>query len=99
MKNISRAWKNALAGLLLQLIVMSAHAITLTNPVVFVTQPPIPRELNSTVSNTFLSVVTIFGNQRADTAHAARGGDLWLLWPNTNLINLTRRAARVNSTA
>ncbi|MBW8863438.1 MAG: hypothetical protein JF609_00655, partial [Verrucomicrobia bacterium] len=67
-------------------------AITLTNPIVFVTQPPIPRELNGTVSNTFLSVVTIFGNQRADTAHAARGGDLWLMLTNTNLVNLTRKA-------
>jgi len=67
-------------------------AVTLTNPIVFITQPPIPRELNGTVSNTFLSVVTIFGNQRADTAHAARGGDLWLMLTNTNLVNLTRQA-------
>ena len=65
-------------------------AVTLTNPII--TQPPIPRELNGTVSNTFLSVVTIFGNQRADTAHAARGGDLWLMLTNTNLVNLTRQA-------
>ena len=62
------------------------------NPVVFVTQPPIPRELNSSVSNTFLSVVSIFGNQLADTTHAARGGDLWLLTTNQGLVNLTRAA-------
>jgi len=68
------------------------QAITLTNPIVFVTQPPIPRELNGTVSNTFLSVVTVFGNQQADTAHAARGGDLWLMLTHTNLVNLTQRA-------
>jgi hypothetical protein len=68
----------------------TSAGIVLTNPVVFVTQPPIPRELNSTVSNTFLSVVTIFGNQQADTAHAARGGDLWLLTTNLGLVNLTR---------
>src|SRR5580765_7339865 len=67
-------------------------ALILTNPVVFVTQPPIPRELNSSVSNTFLSVVTIFGNQEADTAHAARGGDLWLMTTNLSLVNLTRKA-------
>src|SRR5262249_36575502 len=55
-------------------------------------QPPIPRELNSSVSNTFLSVVTGFGNQQADTAHAARGGDLWLMTTNGGLVNLTRKA-------
>ena len=80
------------SGLLLALFAVSTQAITLTNPVVFVTQPPIARELNSSVSNTFLSVVTIFGNQLADTAHAARGGDLWLLTTNLGLVNLTHNA-------
>ncbi|WP_150107413.1 InlB B-repeat-containing protein [Pedosphaera parvula] len=64
----------------------------LTNPVVFVTQVPIPRELNSTVSNTFLSVVSLFGNQCSDTARAGRGGDLWLLYTNGTLLNLTHAA-------
>lgn len=67
-------------------------ALTLTNPIVFVTQPPIPRENNGVVSNSFLSIVTLFGNQQADTAHAARGGDLWLMTTNTSLVNLTRAA-------
>src|SRR5947209_7679775 len=67
-------------------------AAPLPNPVVFVTQVPIPRELNSSVSNTFLSVVTLFGNHLADTAHAARGGDLMLLTTNSGLVNLTRAA-------
>ena len=70
----------------------SASSLVLADPIIFVTQPPIPRELNSTVSNTFLSVVTIFGNQQADTAHAARGGDLMLLTTNGGLVNLTRKA-------
>src|SRR5438045_6856624 len=69
----------------------SAQALSLTNPIVFVTQPPIPRELNSSVSNTFLSVLTVFGNHLADTAHAARGGDLWLMTTNQGLVNLTRK--------
>ncbi len=72
-------------------VAASAPALTLTNPIVFVTQPPIPNEFNGMVSNTFLSVVTIFGNQRADTAHAARGGDLWLMTTNLGLVNLTRK--------
>src|SRR6185295_8823993 len=71
---------------------VSAKAATLTNPIVFVTQPPIAHELNSSVSNTFLSVVTIFGNHLADTAHAGRGGDLWLMLTNQHLVNLTRAA-------
>ena len=76
----------------LTITVAQADGLTLTNPIVFVTQPPIPRELNSSVANTFLSVVTIFGNQLADTAHAARGGDLWLMLTNKGLVNLTRKA-------
>ncbi len=70
---------------------VTAAPVALGNPVVFVTQPPIPRELNSSVSNTFLSVVTLFGNQQSDTAHAGRGGDLWLMTTNGGLVNLTRR--------
>ncbi len=84
--------KSIFLSLFLGWLTAPAYALTLTNPIVFVTQPPIPRELNSSVANTFLSVVTIFGNQLADTAHAARGGDLWLLTTNTSLVNLTRRA-------
>src|SRR6185436_20624949 len=88
-------WKSArflTLALLIDLFVSGPKAATLTNPIVFVTQPPIPRELNSSVSNTFLSVVTIFGNHLADTAHAARGGDLWLMQTNQGLVNLTRSA-------
>ena len=91
-KDLRRSWKCLLAILWLVLITLPVQAITLPNPVVFVTQPPIPRELNSTVSNTFLSVVTIFGNHLPDTAHAARGGDLWLAKTNGALLNLTRAA-------
>ncbi len=84
--------RGAVAGIGLLGASLTAMAATLTNPIVFVTQPPIPRELNSSVSNTFLSVVTVFGNQQADTAHAARGGDLWLMTTNSTLVNLTRKA-------
>ncbi|HUS35249.1 MAG TPA: hypothetical protein VM680_07865 [Verrucomicrobiae bacterium] len=71
---------------------VTANAASLTNPIVFVTQPPIPRELNGSAATTFLSVVTIFGNHLADTAHAGRGGDLWLMLTNKSLVNLTRAA-------
>ena len=84
--------KSILTLSLLMFSMFNTRAVTLTNPIIFVTQPPVPREMNGTVSNTFLSVVTIFGNQQADTAHAARGGDLWLMTTNLGLVNLTRRA-------
>ena len=74
------------------LVAAPVRAFTLTNPIVFVTQPPITRELNSSASNTFLTVVSEFGNQQADTIHAGRGGDLWLMTTNLGLVNLTRKA-------
>ena len=89
MKIQCRIW-GLVTGLLWGLVVASAPA--LTNPVVFVTQPPLPRELNGSATTTFLTTVSIFGNHLPDTAHAARGGDLWLLTTNGTLVNLTRRA-------
>lgn len=67
-----------------------AAAVTTVNPVLFVTQIPIPREINGNVSNTFLSVVSLFSNHTADTARAGRGGDLWLRYTNGAVLNLTR---------
>ena len=67
-----------------------AASVTWTNPILFVTQVPIPKEVNGTVASTFLSVVSLFSNHTADTARAGRGGDLWLLYTNGALLNLTR---------
>src|ERR1022692_2559374 len=92
MNSLKPVWKNIFAALFFAVLAAPAGAISLPNPFIFVTQPPIPRELNSSVSNSFLSVVTEFGNQQADTAHAARGGDLWLMTTNTGFVNLTRKA-------
>lgn len=65
----------------------------LANPILFVTQVPMPLEVNDdTVANVRVSVASALGNHLADTAHAGRGGDLWLLWPNGALKNLTRAA-------
>src|SRR5690242_11122171 len=70
----------------------ASPSLTLTNPILFVTQAPMPKEINGNVSNTFVSVVSLFGNHLADTTHAGRGGDLWLLTTNLGLVNLTRNA-------
>src|SRR5215471_4304248 len=97
MKVIFAGSKGGLGTVILALLAAaslnaSAASVSLTNPVLFVTQVQIPKEANGLVSNTFLSVVSLFGNQRADTAHAGRGGDLWLMTTNGGLVNLTRKA-------
>ncbi len=80
-------------GFLSQNFQARAAVSTLPNPILFVTQVPIPTELNATtVSNVVVSVVTPLGNHLADTAHAARGNDLWIRYPNGALTNLTRAA-------
>jgi Calx-beta domain-containing protein/hydrazine synthase alpha subunit-like protein len=62
-------------------------------PILFVTQIPIPEEVNSrTVAISFMSSVSPFGNHLADTLHAGRGGGLWLRFPDGSLVNLTQNA-------
>ena len=59
------------------------------NPFLFVTQVPVPTELNdNVVSNVFLGIGAGFGNHLAGTQYAPRGGDLWLAKPNGNLTNV-----------
>src|SRR5436190_5312827 len=78
--------------LLCTTLVRAANPV-LPNPVLFVTQVPIPDEVNdNVVSNVFVSVVSPLGNHLADTAHAGRGGDLWIRYPNGAITNLTRAA-------
>jgi len=81
-----------IAVMLLSAAEARAASVSLANPVLFVTQVPITTEINGTVSNTFLSVVSLFSNHTADTARAGRGGDLWLRLTNGALLNLTRAA-------
>src|SRR5436190_2452569 len=65
----------------------------LPNPILFVTQVPIPDERNDNeVSNVFVSVVSPLGNHLGDTTHAGRGGDLWMRYTNGALLNVTRAA-------
>ena len=59
------------------------------NPILFVTQVPLPTEVNdNVVSNVFLGVGAGFGNHLGATLYAPRGGDLWLAKPNGSLTNL-----------
>ena len=60
----------------------------LPNPIVFVTQVPIPAD--------FSSVTAVIGGQQADMAGAGRGGDLWIRYPDGTLRNLTAEAGYGN---
>jgi hypothetical protein len=59
-------------------------AKALANPILFVTQVPIPDD--------FTTVGSVFGNHRAEVDSAGRGGDLYIQYPSGALRNLTREA-------
>ena len=59
-------------------------------PILFVTQVPIAAD--------FTTIGSTFGNHHADLQSTGRGGDLWILYPNGTLKNLTQ-AAGYGSTA
>ncbi|BCS33745.1 hypothetical protein TBR22_A29720 [Luteitalea sp. TBR-22] len=53
-------------------------------PILFVTQVPVPQD--------FTTVGAVFGNHRASLDAVARGGDLWIRYPDGALKNLTAAA-------
>jgi hypothetical protein len=59
-------------------------AAQLQNPILFVTQVPVPAD--------FATVASTFGNQLSSVAAAPRGGDLWIRYPDGTTKNLTRAA-------
>ncbi len=59
-------------------------AVAVANPILFVTQVPVPGD--------FTAVVSTFGNQVPSMEQAPRGGDLWIRYPDGTLKNLTRAA-------
>ena len=64
-------------------------AVALANPVLFVTQVPVPAD--------FTTVASTFGNQLASVAEAPRGGDLWIRYPDGTMKNLTKTAGFGNT--
>ncbi|MFN8358543.1 MAG: T9SS type A sorting domain-containing protein [Candidatus Kapaibacterium sp.] len=60
------------------------QSVTIPNPILFCTQVP--------VAPAFLNMMDVFGNHRAETDAAPRGGDLYILYPNGVLKNLTSAA-------
>jgi hypothetical protein len=59
-------------------------AKALANPILFVTQVPIPDD--------YTTIGSVFGNHRAEVDSAGRGGDLYIQYPSGTLRNLTREA-------
>lgn len=68
------------------LLLAAAPLGALPNSILFVTQLPIATEVNShTVSQSFMSVASVFANHLGDTASAGRGGALWILDANATV--------------
>ena len=59
-------------------------AVAIANPILFVTQVPVPAD--------FTTVASTFGNHSGQVDSVARGGDLWIRYPDGSLKNLTRAA-------
>src|SRR5256885_5925222 len=59
-------------------------AVTLANPILFVTQGPVPGD--------FTTVASTFGNHLPSVAEAPRGGYLWIGYPDGTVKNLTHAA-------
>lgn len=59
-------------------------ALVLPNPILFVTQVPVPED--------FTTIGALFGNHRGAVTSAARGGDLWIRYTDGTLKNLTQAA-------
>src|SRR3954463_13988418 len=59
-----------------------ALAVDPTNPILFVTQVPMPEEVNTrTIPNNYMSCVSPFGSHLGGTEFAGRGGSLWVRFP------------------
>jgi hypothetical protein len=61
----------------------------LPNPILFVTQFPIPED--------FTTVTSVFGNHSGSLSSAGRGGDLYIRYPDGKLKNLTAAAGYGNT--
>lgn len=74
--------KGRVLGLVLMIAaLLPAHALTLTNSILFVTQIPI--------GDDFTTIGSVFGNHKAGTDYTGRGGDLYIRYPDGTLKNLT----------
>src|SRR6185369_258693 len=67
----------------------TAGSTVLPNPILFVTQVPIPFDTNT--------VTSVFSNHNTATPATGRGGDLYILYPDGTTKNLTSAAGYGNA--
>lgn len=63
---------------------MPQSTVTIQNPILFVTQVPIPAD--------FATIGSVFANHLPYMSRVGRGGDLWIRYPDGTLKNLTEAA-------
>ncbi len=68
----------------------TSQAVTLPNPIMFVTQVPMPFDSSTSTA--------VFCNHNADVFSVIRGGDLYIIYPDGTLKNLTQLAGYGTST-
>lgn len=68
---------------------LQTNSIALPNPIMFVGQVPIPGD--------FTTVASTFGNHKGHQSSAPRGGDLFIIYPDGTLKNITRTAGFGNT--
>jgi hypothetical protein len=71
-------------ALLLSLLVPPLSLAGPANPILFVTQVPVPGD--------FVTIGSVFGNQQSTMDSCGRGGDLYVRYPDGTVKNLTRAA-------
>lgn len=75
------------------LLTLPAWGAAPTNAILYVTQTPMPDEvLTHTVAETKMGIVSTMQSPQGDTAHAPRGGALWIRYANGVRRNLTAAA-------
>ncbi len=87
MREWRRRWASAVAASMVALglaVVAQSPPIATPYPILFVTQVPVPQD--------FTTIGAVFGNHRASLDAVARGGDLWIRYPDGTLKNLTAAA-------
>ena len=83
-----------LLGLAVACVAATCHAAApapsaITHPILFVTQVPVPAD--------FATIGSVFANHQAGMQSVARGGDLWIRYPDGSRRNLTAEAGYGNA--
>ena len=87
MRKVRRRWAPTVVALAVALgltAIAQGPPVATPYPILFVTQVPVPQD--------FTTIGSVFGNHRATLDAVARGGDLWIRYPDGTLKNLTAAA-------